>query len=352
MKMSEITTFNTKVTDIVQLLNEADIDSDNAQLKESLAAVGMNPTITWAKFVLTDNLPNANKQRIPLSEFANLIKTGIFMPIKKAWYTISETHDEVYPLGVITNLKRDKDELSGVERITGIAGLWSRERPQDIDELKEMAASGEPIDLSWEILYEDSTLAEDGVSDLHGTALKATTIVSNPAYAGRTRIMALAAKEGEGSKDPITITEENKLEELELLKTKVAELEGKLQEAEKALATEKELSAAKEEELTSLKEFKASIEKTEKDEERIKEIKAKFVEAGIEKQDEYFTEKRETLLGLSTEDLDFIIQELVSFKTKEDTSEASSTKVPRITGETSGKIGAKELAEYLKSKKK
>jgi len=350
--MSEITTFNTKVTDIVQLLSEADIDSDNKELKESLAAVGMNPTITWAKFILTDNLPNINKQRIPLSEFTNLIKTGIFMPIKKAWYTISSTHDEVYPLGVITNLKHEKDETSGAERITGIAGLWSRERPQDIDELKEMAANGEQIDLSWEILYEEAKVAEDGIHDLYGTALKATTIVSNPAYAGRTRIMALATNQGEGSTDPNTITEENKLEELEILKTKVTDLEDKLLEAEKALATEKELSAAKDEELVPLKEFKATVEKAEQDELKISEIKAKFVEAKIEKSDEYFTEKRETLLGLSAEELDFIIQELVSFTSKEDNTETSSTRIPRLTGETSSKPSAKELAEYLKSKKK
>ena len=33
----------------------------------------LNPYVTWVRFILTDDKPNGNGDRIPLEEFSNLI---------------------------------------------------------------------------------------------------------------------------------------------------------------------------------------------------------------------------------------------------------------------------------------
>ena len=166
--------------DSVQLLEE-----DN----EAFASFNLNPTLAWIKFILTDDKPNGNMMRIPKEEFSNLIATGLYMPIKMATEEISPGHDGTTPIGVITHLKEDKD----AGRIRGLACLWEKERPEEVKLIRERYSAKEPLDLSWEILYEDETVNEDGIIDLHGTVLRATTLVGEPAYdSGRTSITEVA----------------------------------------------------------------------------------------------------------------------------------------------------------------
>jgi hypothetical protein len=266
---------------------------------ESEAAISLNPTFTWAKFVLTDDKPNANGQRIPKDEYNNLIKTGIHAPVKMAVGGIAPGHKEALPIGVITNLREVND------KIEGLAALWTREREDDVISLKEMFAGGQLPQLSWEILYEDSSREEDGTEVLKGTSLRATTLVGMPSYEGRTPIYAMAAKE--------TNSEDQHVEELELLKTKVADLESKLAEAESKLSEKDAQIADASVELEQLREYKGAIEKEKEIAERMASIKNKFSEAGIQREDSYFDEKRDTLLSMSAEALDFMIQEMVAF---------------------------------------
>jgi hypothetical protein len=169
---------------------------------EATAAVNTNQSVAWAKFVLTDDKPNNNKQRIPQSEYDNLIATGILMPIKMAIKNPTGNHPDSRPIGVIANLKKEGD------LIMGLAALWEKENPEDIQILRNMYEAGKPLQLSWEIMYATSE-DEAGVQVLRDTALRSTVIVGNPAYAGRTPIIALA--------EDTTVTEETKLEELEIL---------------------------------------------------------------------------------------------------------------------------------------
>ena len=161
---------------------------DENELTEAYAAVTRNPMVSWAKFILTDDKPNANKQRIPKEEFPNLINSGIFMPIKMATGQIKEGHEESVPLGVITHLK----DLGN--QVGGLAALWKKERPDDVDLVKKMIDEGKKPQLSWEIAYSSTKENDNGVSDLLGTSLRASTVVGMPAYEGRTPIIALAAK--------------------------------------------------------------------------------------------------------------------------------------------------------------
>src|ERR1035437_9304220 len=131
---------------------------------ESFASISLNPAVTWAKFVLTDDLPNANRKRIPLKEFDNLIKTGIFMPIKMALGQIADGHALSFPVGVISHLKKVNNQIHG------LAALWDRERPEDVKLIKDRFASGKQLQLSWEIMYRNESVMEDGVTDLEDTA--------------------------------------------------------------------------------------------------------------------------------------------------------------------------------------
>jgi hypothetical protein len=297
---------------------------------EALASVGNNPTFRWCKFVLTDDLPNLNKNRIPESEFDNLIRTGLYAPIKMAATEIRDGHDKSIPLGTITSLKKEGNTVKG------LAALWSLERGEDVDLIKKAYDSGKPLNLSWEILYKNTEDEPDGVTALKDTVLRATTFVGLPAYAGRTPILQVASVEN--VENP---TEENmegnlELEELkqehDTLLAKYAELETNFT----ALSTEKE----------ELLQYKKDIEDKEALVAKFEAIKQKFVEAGLTREEEYFVENKERLLALAEDALDFMLQDLVAFGTK--SQEVASTKLPVIPDKSKEKLTPSELAKKLR----
>jgi hypothetical protein len=432
----------------MELLKEGEVNA--------YASISQNPFVRWAKFILTDDRPNGNNERVPLSEFDNLIKTGINMPIKMAEGRIEETHQEAMPLGVITHLKKVFE--GGINRIEGLAALWLQERPGDVSYLKTLLDSGKPVDLSWEMGASDKVMAEDGVWDWIGVALKATTVVGNPAYLGRTPIIAIANKnkktppekwsddyikslpdssflyiERGGDKDsqgrtsqnnrhfpvkddkglydasklrevlteagkvdlPISVLKslkqtvatllakidaganledvskefadaplenivlEEKAVELEELKTKVAELTTELETAKASIADKdkliKELTDAKAglegltTELDELRTFKSDLDKKAAVEARASSIKNKFTEAGLVKDEAYFNDNMEKLLGLEDTALDFMIQELVSFAK---TAEASlnGNRVPLLNG-NEVEVSVQDIVKALRERK-
>jgi hypothetical protein len=169
----------------VQLISKEDVEK---QFGEAMAsAVSTDQVVTWAKFILTDDKPNENRQRIPAEEFDNLIRTGAYKPVKMALGEIKDGHEDARPLGVITNLTKEGN------KVIALAALWDHERTEDVSTIKKMVKAGKPVNVSWEILY-GNTLVKDGISDLLETVLAAATIVGMPAYAGRTQLLAVAAK--------------------------------------------------------------------------------------------------------------------------------------------------------------
>lgn len=320
----------------------------NRELKddETFASITLNPTLKWIKFILTDSEPNENKQRVPDTEFDNLIKTGINMPIKMAFGSIKEGHEDSFPIGVITHLQKIKN------RIEGLAGLWYRERPDDIDYLKSEFEKGNTPQISWEIPYEDVEIDENGVENLRGITLRAATIVGMPAYAGRTPVFAMASEDKEKE-------DKTSMEELTVLKEKLAEAEAKIAElgktADETAVKIKEyetLLGEKEAELSTLREFKAAVDAEAERLEKLESIKTKFTEANISKSDEYFEENEEKLLSLDENSLDFLIQELVAFASnseEEDEDAEASVKVPNIKSKDKN-LSSKELAEELRKR--
>ncbi|GAG53488.1 unnamed protein product, partial [marine sediment metagenome] len=101
--------------------------------------------------------------------------------------------------------------------------------------------------------------------------------------------------------------------------------------------------------------FKTKIERLEEEIEKLDEIKDKFDVAGVEKEDVYFTENKQTLLGLDENELDFMIQEMVSFAEKQAEASAddgdeddSNPKVPDFKTKKTAKKSPSEIAESLR----
>lgn len=321
-------TFQTKIEQLMY---------NNDDVGEAFSAVSQNPTFIWAKFILTDDKPNANKQRIPKEEYASIIKTGIHTPVKMGFDGAREDHDEAFPLGVVTNLKEEDD------KIIGLAALWTREREKDVQALREMYANGNLPQLSWEMLYQDSKVDENGVENLLGTSLRAVTVVSLPAYAGRTPMFAFASKNK-------SISEEEKVT-IEELQAKLTEVEASLT-AKDTLITEKESAlSAMQKELDELKLYKETVEKEKKASERMVEIQKKFSDAGIQKDETFFTEKKDFLLGLDEATLDFMVQEMVSFASQAKEGKSSTkVEVPDLKNTEGISSDPKVLAEELRKR--
>jgi len=314
---------------------------DNSEkVNESFASLLLNPNVTWAKFILTDDEPNGNKIRIPKEEFSNIINSGIHMPIKMTLGSI-EGHEASMPIGVITHLK----EVGN--RIEGLAALWNSERPEDIGLLKEKKDNNETLNISWEIGYKTTADSEkyDGVMDLYHTVLKAATLVETPAYEGRTTILALAEME--------KINMEEKEVKIEELQKSLSEL----QEEKEELLEKLDISAVSVKDLTSelaeLKEFKLEVEAEKEQREKMASIRVQFEEAGITKEDGYFTENSETLLAMDKKALRFLIAEVLAFgKAVEKATEMAELKekeenLPPIVGENE-QLDASKLANFLK----
>lgn len=434
------TKINSKSESMVQLLNENEAVALFGAAYASAALA--NPTVVWAKFTLTDDRVNGNNQRVPKEEFSNLISSGVNMPIKMAIGEISPGHEPVKPIGVMTAFKQVITEM-GTNAIIALAALWEKERPADVKYIKERVASGQSVDISWELLYSDAVFnSEQGSIDLLGTVLTAAAIVSEPAYGGRTQFLSVAAKkwskayaetlpnthfayvgtdgvryfpiaDAEGKLDRAKIaeavegiktlglpesvafdkdvelqslllefnagasiddvsnnylnrsienTEEPKLNELQELKDKLSEAEGKLnaalaeleekknalQTAEAELSTLKEKVTSDETELTTLREFKASLDAEVEKQEKIQAIREKFAAANIQKPDEYFVENSEKLLKLDEETLTFMLAEM---KPAEVTEGQASTIIPNLQNSDTEDVSVETLGKYLRERK-
>jgi len=334
------------------------LESKDLKEFEAHAAISLNPNITWMKFVLTDDRANLNRQRIPQTEFANVIRTGVHMPLKMAAGTISEGHEDTVPLGTMAHLLQKDNE------IVVLAARWGHEREADVALLKQRFSEGKPIDISWELTHSDSTLDDEGVEDFVDVSMNAATIVGMPAYGGRTTVEVIASKNDLGD-DIMELSEHEKLmTEMKTvveapLNTKITELTASLEAANTELTALKTASEASVAELAGLREFKTGVEAAEALATRIGTLRAKLVAAGLEVTDEYFAERQEKLLAMSDEQLDFFIQELVAFEAAakaeatQEIEEASillgSKRIPVIRAKNVEAVDEDSLLKHLKS---
>jgi len=338
---------------------------EDEKLGEALASISLNPNVTWLRMVITDDKPNANNMRIPKDEFANVISTAVYMPLKMAEGEIGERHEGALPLGSIAHLVDKEDH------IVALAALWNKERPEDVEFLKNRYENGQSIDVSWELNYDVTASVKDdnGVLDLKNIEMNAVTIVGLPSYAGRTNITALASKDNKsGDTEAMdTINREDHEKIVKSLNEKITELSGTLEETtaeiEKLSTANEELDSAKAEldelkpKYEKLETFKAEADAKLEKQEKLVSLRKKFEEAGLKADDEYFNEREETLLAMDETGLDFFIQELISFKNepKEGDTEAqaslsiTSTKVPDVKSSDTKETGKEAILDHLKN---
>ncbi len=348
------------------------IDKNEAKetLGEAFASFLLNPTVVWAKFILTDDKKNGNGERIPKEEFSNLINSGLHMPVKMAFGEIAPGHDDSKPLGVITNLQEVETE-SGASAIVALAALWGEERPADVSFIKEKFSAKQPVNVSWEILYEDKVFnATQGSMDLVSTVLRAATIVGNPAYQGRTPFLSIAAKKDDAGQHEDTKPQEKIMEEdtveLKELQDKLTAALAEIETLKTSLASTVEEKDAKIAELTSetetlkteltpLKEFKDQADAALAKAEKVAQIKNKFAEAGLEKDEAYFTTNEEKLLGMEESALDFMVSELKASAPAQKTeasTKTDKTEIPALHDNDNGEQpSVSDLAAYLRSSK-
>jgi hypothetical protein len=149
-----------------------------------------NPLTTNLEFVFTDFLPNKNKQAVPVEEADNLIRTGVDMPVKADWRRgkIGD-HTFSFPVGHITHM-----ESRGTQ-IIGHAVLYKDEFPDLAGHLEKASASDEGVHFSWELYHGSHSVDDAGVTWFKDCVVAATTIVANPAYGGRTPLLAMASED-------------------------------------------------------------------------------------------------------------------------------------------------------------
>lgn len=352
---------------MIELIEEREIEKE---LGEAYSSILLNPAVAWAKLEVTDDAPNINKQRVPKSEFDNIIRSGTYMPIKMAKGEIKDGHDGAEPLGVFTTL------LQVGNKIIGLAALWKKERPSDIAYIKELLSQGIPVNISWEILYEDERVSTDGVVDLVGCTLKAATIVGLPAYAGRTQVLAVSSESTSKVEEDNVV--EEKLKQKKQLEEKAAEEvletpaddaaeEGAVVEesAEESvendsteqpkedLGSDAEKEKSLETELEELRSFKENIQKKEAAIARMRELKSKFAEAGLEKSDSFFENNFELLTGMTEEQLNFFVQELVGFASASmRVSEEEKPAIPNFSVKSRKEATLDDIIAALKARNK
>lgn len=277
-----------------------------------------NPHLGWLEFILTDDQPNLKKQGVHQDAFASIVSTGMLMPLKVAQGEIRPDHSEAEPLGAIASLTAEATQ------ILGKAALWKEERPQDYNALASMSKDGEPINISWEIAYSESTTDADGVEWIADPTLMAATIVGSPAYAGRTPVISVASvedtPEDKGTEDAPpddTLEDDNGL--VGALKKQVSEMES---------------------EMTTLRTYKEARESQDTEDERLSARTQALEGAGIK----YEEGKKEYWLDLSD---DAFTTTVDMFKVIVKNPPAT-TVIPNITGQHMNneevvRLGLKEM---------
>ncbi len=166
-----------------------------------------HPLQTRLRLVLTPFTPNANKQGIPQAEAENFARTALNQPVKvnMTAYGI-DGHDFAIPIGPIVSTS--VEELDGEQVVIGEAVVWNDEFP---DVAKFLKTAKSRVDTSWEVYFAESEIIDE-VEWLHGVVFAGTCIVKNPAYRGKTPILAISE------------------EQMEELKAQIADLEAKIAE--------------------------------------------------------------------------------------------------------------------------
>lgn len=162
-------------------------------IEKALASIEqVNPHQVIATFIFADDKPNSNHQGLPFSEFEQVAKSAIGMPIKML-FTGNDigNHEGSIPIGVIQDMEI-KTISDDYHQLIAKAALWVGEYPDEVAWLKQAFAEGRAPGISYEINYKEAEII-DNVEWLKETFTGAATFVRTPAYGTRTALIALAS---------------------------------------------------------------------------------------------------------------------------------------------------------------
>lgn len=354
-----------------------------------------HPLQTNLSLIITDFMPNGNKQGIPITEKQNIIDSALHQPLKinfdgKAF----SGHVGAIPIGPIVRAYSTDD--NGREVIAADAVIWNEVYDDIADHLKQAFSEG--IGTSWEIYFDNSETDSDGNEWLHGCVFAGTCVVHTPAYGpNRTRVLAIAEKLQEredklleltekmsvnqASADDLTTTR-NDLDqtrdllfklwegldvlyndtfeiEQETIETDIGKIAASFAEKLSKLAEEiknrKEKLGLSEQEQTRLTAELDQL-KREKEEAEVAKAKAeltsarknKLAEAGID--EDAFNAKSELYLGMSDEIFDAYVADLANVRVKSSAKAEASQKtvIPEPLSSTDKEYTNAELADELR----
>lgn len=182
-----------------------------ALLQATIKAVASqrNPLHTNLQLILTDFLPNGNKQGIPLTEKENILSSAQFAPLKINFNGDEYSgHVNAVPIGTITSAYEGVDGDRDI--ILGEAVLWNDLYPDIESHLKNVFAD-EGVGTSWEIYYSDSEKDDNNITWLKNCTFAGTCVVDVPAYGPqRTRVLAIAERINDMVKDEVNTSQDEK----------------------------------------------------------------------------------------------------------------------------------------------
>lgn len=341
----------------------------------AFAEASEHPLQRKLTFIFTDYQPNGNKQAVPQSEAENVAKTALYMPIKINFDGEGpQGHKGAEPIGPIVTMTPNS------ENIVGEAIVWLDEFPEIDTYLKTASAESGGVQFSWELYYQNSEVDGSGNEWLYGITTAGIAIVDNPAYQGRTPLIAIAegnemdleqlqAQVSEltnklysmldalyaalalpGAVDKSTGIEEQFTKVIDSLKSmseNVAQLE-----ADKASSDEVAT------EIAQLREFKATVEAVAEKQRVLASRREQLETAGITFTNDAFAERADRISTMDEDAFTFYVSELVSLQ-KQVTSVSAKANASKtdiaipdpVTNTEVKQYDIKDLATALRSVK-
>jgi len=335
------------------------------------------------RFVFTDFMPNGNKQGVPETEAENVIATSLYMPVKINFDGQASTgHNGAEPIGPIIMLEKEQSQ------IIGSAIVWTENNEDIVDYLLSASAETDGVQFSWELFYKDSIYDDSGVEWLHGIISAGICIVDDPAYKGRTPLLAIAEQQN-AEQQNAEMQEGNQMEELqaqvqaltERLYTMMEALYAALDEVQpqanttnieedfnslldklRSMSSQLSEKTTQAETLTqeieSLRQFKAQVESEANRLELIKTRKAALDTAGIKMNEESFAQKEERILAMDEASFEAYVNDLKEVMQQNSTQASNQTKASNnsvipdpLTHKHDEGITVKDLAEALRSRR-
>lgn len=192
-----------------------------------------NPLLRKLRFILTDYKPNVNNMVVPKEEAAKIAETARFMPVKINFDEGEPGgHAEADVIGVIQEAEVLEDH------VVAEAYIWENEHKDVVEWLDYCEKNDVPVHFSWELFYDEAkSSVVDGITYLRDVILKAVAIVKNPAYRGRTTMIAFSELKEQEEGGTISM-EDKHTETVEQLKAELEELRKFKQEVERQKAIE------------------------------------------------------------------------------------------------------------------